>query len=71
MKNSTPRQLTAKQKIQLIAIGALLWIPMMSFIIWRSDKYSERQIAGVAAINMLVMVPLYIYIGRRYFLKSK
>jgi hypothetical protein len=58
--------MNAKQAALIIAVAVILWVPMLSFILFFSDSYSPRQIAAIGAVNMLIGVPLLIVIYRRW-----
>jgi hypothetical protein len=63
--------LTSKQKIVCIATGAVLWIPLMTFIIMGRDSVTPRQFAAVGLVNLLVMVPLFAFITEKWIRKIK
>jgi hypothetical protein len=63
--------LTPRQKIAIIAVAAILWLPMILFFIFYSDKLSERQNASVAAVNLIFGVTALIVISRKWIMKVK
>lgn len=51
-----------------------LWIPMgwyLLFVVGRSKNVDATQAGRVGALNLLIGVPLFIFITRRWILKKK
>jgi nitrate/nitrite transporter NarK len=63
--------ITAKQAVLILAIAALLWIPMTLFIIYFSNDFSPRQMGLVGAVNMLICVPTLILLYRNWISKMR
>ena len=70
MRMSYP-QLLLKQKVVIIALAAVLWVPMTFFLIFYSDKFSERQCASVALANMTIGVSILVWSFRTWIQKIK
>jgi len=60
-----------KQRLLIVVIAAVLWLPMILFFITYSDRLSERQNAAAAAVNLLFGVGLLILISRKWISKLK
>ena len=57
---------TRKQAAAIIAVAVILWIPMTGFIIFYSQDFSDRQVAAIGAVNLVVGVSVLILAYRRW-----
>jgi threonine/homoserine/homoserine lactone efflux protein len=58
----------------LMTTLVVLWIPMgwyLLFVVARSRNVDSRQVGRVGALNLLIGVPLFIFITRRWILKKR
>jgi hypothetical protein len=60
---------TAKQAMWIIAVAAALWVPIIAVIIFFGARFTQRQIAAIGLINMLVCVPILILLYRNWISK--
>jgi hypothetical protein len=63
--------LVLKQKFVIIALAAVLWAPMTLFLALYGDKFSERQCAGVALVNLIASVSILIWSSRTWIQRIK
>jgi len=57
---------TPKQVVVTMVFVIILWIPMMTFLIWFSQGFSERQKAAIGGVNLLIGVSLLIVVYRKW-----
>jgi hypothetical protein len=60
-----------KQAAAIIFVAAVLWVPMICFIIFYSQGFSPRQIAAIGAVNLLIGVSLLIVVYRKWIRNLK
>jgi hypothetical protein len=69
---ASPRQrLTFKQKVLVFLLLAFLDIPACIFILGYSHRFSARQGAAVGAVNLVIVLPLVIFISEKWIRKMK
>jgi hypothetical protein len=62
---------TLKQTAVILALAAALWVPMTLFIIFESEKFNPRQMAGLGALNMIIGVTILVWSFRTWIQKIR
>ena len=63
--------LTVKQRVLIVGVAAILWLPMILFFASYGDRLSERLNAAVAGVNLFLGVGLLILISRKWISKVR
>jgi hypothetical protein len=63
--------LTLKQKVLVFLLFAFLDVPALIFVFGYSQRFSAKQGAAVGAINLVIVLPLVIFISEKWIRKMK
>jgi hypothetical protein len=63
--------LVLKQKVVIVALAAVLSVPMTLFLILYSNKFSARQCGGIGLVNMIASVSILVWSFRTWIQRIK
>jgi len=52
-------------------LAAVLWVPMTLFLIFFSERFTERQMAGFALVNMVMAMTVLVWSFRTWVQRIK